>query len=147
MTSQTEAAFSLQSVGRIIRENPVLPLIALLAALIILLETLQPGIFNERWVGNTIRFAIPLAMLAACQTLTMLTGGIDLSVGIIATVSAFVVATMTPLIGAPKSQGSSSSPRMIASAGRTVTATRNWTPDGSTCPAAGSRLASLFGVG
>jgi ribose transport system permease protein len=54
---------------------------------------------NERWAGNTIRFAIPLAMLAACQTLTMLTGGIDLSAGTAATISAFVVATQTPLHG------------------------------------------------
>ena len=33
------------------------------------------------------------ACLAGCQTLTMLTGGIDLSVGAVATMSAFVVAT------------------------------------------------------
>jgi ribose transport system permease protein len=64
-----------------------------------MLEVLRPGIVNERWAGNTIRFAIPLAMLAACQTLTMLTGGIDLSAGTAATISAFVVATQTPLHG------------------------------------------------
>ncbi|HEY0031625.1 MAG TPA: ABC transporter permease, partial [Devosia sp.] len=91
----------LQRCLQVIRNNPVIPLILLLFALIALLEALQPGIFNERWVGNTIRFAIPLAMLAACQTLTMLTGGIDLSAGVIATVSAFVVATLTPLVGGP----------------------------------------------
>jgi ribose transport system permease protein len=39
-------------------------------------------------------------MLAACQVLTMLTGGIDLSWGIVATCAAFVAATLTPLIGA-----------------------------------------------
>jgi ribose transport system permease protein len=44
-------------------------------------------------------------MLAACQTLTMLTGGIDLSAGTVATISAFVTATMTPLIGAPGAIG------------------------------------------
>ncbi len=101
MAILAETATPLQRIGRIIRENPVLPLIALLFALVAVLELLQPGIFNERWIGNTIRFAIPLAMLAACQTLTMLTGGIDLSAGVAATVSAFVVATLTPLLGAP----------------------------------------------
>lgn len=101
MAATTETISPMQRVSQFIRENPVLPLIALLFALVGLLEYLQPGIFNERWVGNTIRFAIPLAMLAACQTLTMLTGGIDLSAGIIATVSAFVVASLTPLVGAP----------------------------------------------
>lgn len=98
-TSTTISSF--QRVGWFIRDNPVIPLIALLIGLVVLLEVLQPGIFNPRWVGNTIRFAIPLAMLAACQTLTMLTGGIDLSAGIVATMSAFVMATLTPLVGAP----------------------------------------------
>jgi ribose transport system permease protein len=101
MAGVAETTSPLQRIGGIIRDNPVLPLIALLCALVALLEFLQPGIFNERWVGNTIRFAIPLAMLAACQTLTMLTGGIDLSAGVAATVAAFVVATLTPLVGAP----------------------------------------------
>ena len=39
------------------------------------------------------KFAIPLALLAGCQTMTMLTGGIDLSVGTVATMAAFIVAT------------------------------------------------------
>jgi ribose transport system permease protein len=78
---------------RILRDQPLIPLIVLLLALVVVLEVLRPGIVNERWVANTIKFAIPLAILAACQTLTMLTGGIDLSVGIVATMSAFVMAT------------------------------------------------------
>ena len=78
---------------RIMRDRPLIPLIALLVVLIVVLELLRPGIVNERWIANTIKFAIPLAILAACQTLTMLTGGIDLSVGIVATMSAFVMAT------------------------------------------------------
>lgn len=101
MASAAQTISPLGHAARFVRDNPVIPLILLLAGLVALLEGLQPGIFNERWVGNTIRFAIPLAMLAACQTLTMLTGGIDLSAGIVATVSAFVVATLTPLVGAP----------------------------------------------
>jgi ribose transport system permease protein len=101
MATTLESPTPVERALRIIRDNPVIPLILLLFALVALLEGLQPGIFNERWVGNTIRFAIPLAMLAACQTLTMLTGGIDLSAGVVATVSAFVVATLTPLVGAP----------------------------------------------
>ena len=92
----------LNRMARLMRENPMLPLILLLIALIGLLEIMQPGIVNARWLGNTIRFAIPLAMLAACQTLTMLTGGIDLSAGTVATVTAFVTATLAPLIGVPE---------------------------------------------
>jgi ribose transport system permease protein len=37
---------------------------------------------------------VPLAILAGCQTLTMLTGGIDLSVGAVASMAGFVTATL-----------------------------------------------------
>ena len=53
----------------------------------LVLQILRPGIVNERWIANTIKFAIPLAILAGCQTMTMLTGGIDLSVGTVATMA------------------------------------------------------------
>ena len=86
--------------GRFLKDNPVIPLIGLLLILIAVLEVMRPGIISPFWAGNTIKFAIPLAMLAACQVLTMLTGGIDLSAGIVATCAAFVAATLTPLIGA-----------------------------------------------
>jgi ribose transport system permease protein len=78
---------------RLMSERPLIPLIVLLIAIVVILEILRPGIVNERWIANTIKFAIPLAILAACQTLTMLTGGIDLSVGTVATMSAFIMAT------------------------------------------------------
>ncbi|MCC5983876.1 MAG: ABC transporter permease [Rhodobacteraceae bacterium] len=88
-------------IGRFLRDNPVIPLIGLLFALIGILELMRPGIISPFWMGNTMRFAIPLAMLAACQVLTMLTGGIDLSAAVVATVAGFVVATATPLVGVP----------------------------------------------
>jgi ribose transport system permease protein len=81
--------------------NPLIPLILLLLALIAALEILQPGMINTRWAANTMRFAIPLAMIAACQTLTMLSGGIDLSVGTVATIAAFLTATLAPQLGVP----------------------------------------------
>ncbi len=94
MTAASETAIPLgRRVRFVLRDQPLIPLIVLLVALVIVLEVLRPGIVNERWIANTIKFAIPLAILASCQTLTMLTGGIDLSVGIVATVSAFVMAT------------------------------------------------------
>ena len=86
---------------RLLSANPMVPLIILLLVLVMGLEILRPGIINERWIGNTIKFAIPLAMLACCQTLTMLTGGIDLSVGVAATVTGFVLATQVPQVGVP----------------------------------------------
>jgi ribose transport system permease protein len=85
--------------GRFLKDNPVIPLIAFLFLLMGVLELMRPGIISPFWAGNLVKFAIPLAMLAACQVLTMLTAGIDLSVGIVATVSAFVTATLTPIMG------------------------------------------------
>ena len=100
----------LARVGQFLRDNPVVPLLIFLFLLIATLEIMRPGIvtpfragrdgiISNFWVGNLIKFAIPLAMLAACQVLTMLTAGIDLSAGIVATVSAFVCATLSAIWG------------------------------------------------
>lgn len=101
MTMTADPTSVTSRIGRLMVDRPLIPLILLLLGLVGILEILQPGIVNPRWIGNTIRFAIPLAMLAACQTLTMLTGGIDLSAGTVATITAFVTATLAPLIGVP----------------------------------------------
>ena len=55
-----------------------------------------------------LRAAVPLAILAGCQTLTMLTGGIDLSVGAVASMAGFVVATLVPARGRPRGSSSPS---------------------------------------
>jgi ribose transport system permease protein len=75
------------------RDRPIIPLIALLGLLVVVSELVRPGIVTTQWAGVMVRGAIPLAILAACQTLAMLTGGIDLSVGAVASMSGFVVAT------------------------------------------------------
>lgn len=84
---------------RLMRDYPLLPLVVLLVGLVLVLQILRPGIVNERWIANTVKFAIPLAMLAGCQTLTMLTGGIDLSVATVATIAAFIMATQGVHLG------------------------------------------------
>jgi ribose transport system permease protein len=82
-----------------LRDHPLIPLLVLLGVLIVLLNRVNPTIPNEAWVASWIRFAIPLAILAACQTLTMLTGGIDLSVAAVASMAGYVMATQAPLHG------------------------------------------------
>ena len=54
------------------RDRPLVPLFGLLAILVVVLQIVQPGIVTADWVSSTLRFAIPLAIIAACQTLTML---------------------------------------------------------------------------
>lgn len=83
------------SLKTIVRDKPIIPLIILLVVLVAFLWYLRPTLANERWIAQTLKFAIPLAILAAAQTLTMLTGGIDLSVGIVASMAAYVVGTQT----------------------------------------------------
>ncbi len=76
------------------RDRPVIPLLGLLAILVVISELTRPGIVQPVWIAGILRAAVPLAILAGCQTLTMLTGGIDLSVGAVASMSGFLVATL-----------------------------------------------------
>jgi ribose transport system permease protein len=85
---------SLATWRRLFRERPIVPLLGLLAILVILSELVRPGIVNANWAGFILRASVPLAILAGCQVLTMLTGGIDLSVGAVASMSGFVLATL-----------------------------------------------------
>jgi ribose transport system permease protein len=78
------------------RDRPLIPLLVLLGLLVLILQIVNPGIVNAGWASSTIRFAIPLAILAASQSLTMLTGGIDLSAASIASMSAFIIASQSP---------------------------------------------------
>jgi ribose transport system permease protein len=78
----------------VFRDRPMIPLIALLVILVIASEIVRPGMVDPGWAGVIIRASIPLAILAGCQTLTMLTGGIDLSVGAVASMAGFVTATL-----------------------------------------------------
>ncbi|HYX11135.1 MAG TPA: ABC transporter permease [Candidatus Acidoferrum sp.] len=77
-----------------VRDRPIVPLTGLLVVLIVLSELTRPGILSSDWTRVILQAAVPLAILAGCQTLTMLTGGIDLSVGAVASMAGFVVATL-----------------------------------------------------
>ncbi len=90
---ETPRPQALATLKALFRDRPLIPLTVLLFILIGVLELVQPGTVQTTWVGFTIRAAIPLAILAGCQTLAMLTGGIDLSVGTVGSMAAFIVAT------------------------------------------------------
>ncbi len=77
----------------VLRDYPLVPLTVLLVLLVITVELARPGTVSANWAAFTVRQAAVLAILAACQTLTMLTGGIDLSVGYVASMAGFVTAT------------------------------------------------------
>jgi ribose transport system permease protein len=81
---------------RLVQQHSILVLIALLVALAGLIEVIRPGAVNASWVSNILEFAAPLGILAAGQTLVVITGGIDLSVANVATAAAYIMASQTP---------------------------------------------------
>jgi ribose transport system permease protein len=85
---------SAEGLRTLLRERQIIPLLILLALLVVLSEVIRPGIVSANWAGVMVRASIPLAILAGCQTLTMVTAGIDLSVGAVASMSGFLVATL-----------------------------------------------------
>ena len=76
-----------------LQRNTIVALIVLLLLFVAVVELLKPGTVNPVWLSNTLLFAAPLGILAAGQTMVMLTGGIDLSVVSVATGSAFLMTT------------------------------------------------------
>ena len=97
--TRSRSGVSAAELRRLFRDRPIIPLVALLAGLVVLSELARPGIVSPEWAGVILRTAVPLAILAACQTLTMLTAGIDLSVGAVASMTGFLVATLVGNVG------------------------------------------------
>jgi ribose transport system permease protein len=75
------------------QRNSLFALVLLLLLFIAVVEIMKPGTVNPVWLSNTLLFAAPLGILAAGQTMVMLTGGIDLSVVSVATGAAFLMTT------------------------------------------------------
>src|ERR1700716_369727 len=78
-----------------LRERPALVLVGVLLFLVLLIAVIRPGTVGPTWVANTILFAAPLGIVAAGQTLVMLTAGIDLSVAAVMTATAYVAASQS----------------------------------------------------
>ena len=85
----------LDSLQNQLRERPALVLVGVLLLLILLIGVMRPGTINPTWIANTILFAAPLGIVAAGQTLVMLTAGIDLSVASVMTAAAYVAASQS----------------------------------------------------
>ena len=81
---------------RVLQQHSIIVLLALLLGLALLIEIIRPGAVNANWVSNILLFAAPLGILAAGQTLVVLTGGIDLSVANVATAAAYIMASQSP---------------------------------------------------
>jgi len=81
------------------RQRTILILLAILMVLLVIAGLLSADGFSSKLFFSTLLVAAPLGLLAAGQTLTMLTGGIDLSIAVIATGTAYVVGSQTSRVG------------------------------------------------
>src|SRR5207253_6882101 len=93
--SRAVAAATSGGLVSLLRTRTIVVLVLLLLTLVAGIELARPGTVNARWAANTILFAAPLGIVAAGQTLVMLTGGIDLSVAASITAAAYVAATQS----------------------------------------------------
>ena len=74
----------------------MLSLWAILIVLFVITGLVDHYFFTVPSIGVTFQLAVPLGLLAAGQTICMLTGGIDLSIAMIATGAAFIVSIKSP---------------------------------------------------
>ncbi|HEY0793887.1 MAG TPA: ABC transporter permease [Chthoniobacterales bacterium] len=95
------AAVTGGGLASLLRTRTIVALALLLLGLVAGIQLARPGTVNALWISNMVLFAAPLGIVAAGQTLIMLTGGIDLSVASVATASAYLMATHSGLGVAP----------------------------------------------
>lgn len=80
--------------GGLIQRHTLVPLVIVLLLLAGLVDVIKPGTVSGGWITSALVSGAPLGLLAAGQTLVVLTGGIDLSVTSVATASAYLVTSL-----------------------------------------------------
>lgn len=83
------------SIAKRLAARPQLALFGVLLVLIVVTGIAEPNYLSVAGLRNSLIWAIPIGILAAGQTILMLTGGIDLSIAMIATASAYVTANQS----------------------------------------------------
>jgi ribose transport system permease protein len=86
----------LRRFGRYVAAHPHLVLVGVLGLLIAITGVVEPNYLSVSGLRNSALFAVPIGVIAAAQTMLMLTGGIDLSAAMIATGAAYVAANQSP---------------------------------------------------
>lgn len=76
--------------------RPALVLVGVLIVLVLITTAIEPNYFGLTGFRGSVVFAVPVGILAAGQTILMLTAGIDLSVAMIATGAAYLAANQSP---------------------------------------------------
>lgn len=84
-----------QRLRRILTDQPVIVLSVVFVVFYLVTAAVDPSLLSTGGVRSILLLACPLALFAAGQTLAFLTGGIDLSVTMIANLAAYVAATQS----------------------------------------------------
>jgi ribose transport system permease protein len=87
------------SIRRLPMDPSALPALSFLVLLLVLGTMLSDVFLSARNIGNVLTNITPLLLIAIGQTFVIGARGLDLSVGVTATLSATLVATLTPEIG------------------------------------------------
>jgi ribose transport system permease protein len=82
--------------ARYLSNHPLIVLGGVLVILVLVTTAVEPRYLSLRGLRNTVLLAAPLGIMAAGQTVLMLTRGIDLSVAMIATAAAYVAGNQSP---------------------------------------------------
>lgn len=82
-------------VRRAVTDRPVIVLTVVFVVFYVVTGLLDPSLFTAGGLRSILLLACPLAIFAAGQTIAFLTGGIDLSVTMIANFAAYVAATQS----------------------------------------------------
>jgi ribose transport system permease protein len=77
-------------------DHPLVVLGTVLVILTLATAAIQPGYLTLRGLRNTLLLAAPLGIMAAGQTILMITRGIDLSIAMTATAAAYVAGNQSP---------------------------------------------------
>jgi ribose transport system permease protein len=95
-TPQGKATGLAARASALISERPTLVLVGVLVILYLATGAIEPNYLSVNGLRNTLLQAAPLGILAGAQTILLLAGGIDLSLAMIATASAYVAANQSP---------------------------------------------------
>jgi len=90
-----------QSWRRLANQNRIPFALVLLAIVVLINIVLQPNLLEPATLNGSMRVMLPLILVAVGQTIVILAGGIDISVGAIVSITNAILATQIGLRGDP----------------------------------------------
>lgn len=92
-----ETISSLEKTRRFLQDHPIAILTIVFLALYAVTGSQDPAMFSMPGIRSLLLLAAPLGIFAAAQTITILTGGMDLSIAMIGNFAAYVAASYAGL--------------------------------------------------